>query len=442
MNISKNNLLLLLCIVSTGIVLRIIYFVLEFDTVYSAGTYVQATWMISRGSYSSFREPGFPFLSFLLYSVIGNAALSTKLVSLISGIIAIPLSYFVFKNASLKILSNNENCEKISEYIGLFVSLYYAINANIVMNSVHGLREELITVLLLLIFHSVFLRDNDNLKERVIIILLISFLTLTHFVLGIFTFITILTCFLILKSNIFNLKFKVSKLTMILISISFLLSFMFWTLHCTMVHGDPFYSIAVTRSLEQQYSDYSDNTPLELVNSLIYGLEVGIYTEFEIFMIEIGFVFILLAIFSLIKYHNNKAIFFLGIFLIIILLYLSPFIAFFPRPRLLLFLYPFLFFLGFLIIVDIWFKNKEIVVMNINIKKKNLSMTNNTLFVLFLIFLILAQFFWHISQIIVIISPENTDSLFYFLYLDCLFIENIFLMLLVLFSYHQKSEEI
>ena len=33
-------------------------------------------------------------------------------------------------------------------------------------------------------------------------------------------------------------------------------------------------------------------------NYHVYGLEVGIYTEFEIFMIEIGFVFILLALFS------------------------------------------------------------------------------------------------------------------------------------------------
>ena len=173
-------------------------------------------------------------------------------------------------------------------------------------------------------------------------------------ILGIFTFIVILVCFLILKSNIFELKFNFNNLTMILISISFLLSFMFWTLHCTIVHGDPFYSIGVTRSLEQQYSDYSDNTPIELFNSIIYGLEVGIYTEFEIFMIEIGFVFILLVMFSIIKYHNSKAIFFLGFFLMIVLLYLSPFIAFYPRPRLLLFLYPFLFFLGFLIIVDIY----------------------------------------------------------------------------------------
>ncbi|MFX1257564.1 MAG: hypothetical protein ACFFAN_06890 [Promethearchaeota archaeon] len=446
LNKFKTHIYLIIFII-IGTIIRTVYFVLEFDTIYSAGTYVKAAGMIAKGEYTSFREPTFPFFGFLLILIIQEPNLSVKLVSFISGILVIPTSYFVFRSASLKIFRNdsadNIDIVKKSKYIALLGSFFYTVNAAIVVNSAHGLREELISLLFLLIFYFIFVKDdNETIKDKIIIIILISAFTLIHLTLGIFTFLAIFFCFLVLKSDVFNLKFNISSIKMILISISFLISITGWFIHCTIIHNDPFYTINITRKLEEQYTDYNDKDLPNLINSLIYGLEIGIYTEFEIFMFQIGFIFIILALFSLVRYRNKKEIFFLSFILIINLLYLSPFIAFWPRPRLLLYFYPFIFFLGFLTIVDIWYDNKEIELVRLNFIKKNIPISINLIFILYLIFFILTQIFWHIIQINQLIAIEDPMVIYDNLFYDCLLIQNILLAFLIFFPYFYKKREL
>jgi hypothetical protein len=378
-------------ILVVGIVLRTITFAL-IPIPNDAKGYIKAAESIFNGNYDSFRFPSFPLFVMLFLLVIEDSIVAIKLASLLSGIFAIIASYFVFTKASLIIFGRNEDGIYKSKYVGLLVSFYMSINFFLVYNNGRGLREEFMMVLLILLFYFIFISENcGSLKNLIIVFVLFSIFTLSHITAGIFTFVSILLYYLFSKSkiikNIIKTELKISNLKFFTISISFICSHLFWIIFCTIHFGDPLYTI---NRLRYYWKDNSNmeleiNSLGKIMNLIKYSIENGINRAFLTLFFLIGPIFIFIIILTYFKYLKNAKILFLYLFLFINFLYLSIFLAFNGAYRLLIYFFPFLFFLGSILIMHIWYEKRDAAILNFKIFKKELSISSNLIFLLYLI---------------------------------------------------------
>ncbi len=434
--ISKLNYKFLIIFVA-GIILRIIYFIGFYPVVYpDTQNYIEAAQMYLEIKYYSFREPVFPFFAFVILLFTNDPILSVKLVSVISGILSIYASYFVFKKASLKIFKEDVNKEQKSEYIGLLVSLCYSIDNDLAFNSVMGLREELITLILLLVIYFVFIKDDNNsLKDKIIIVLLFTILTFLHLTASIFTSLAIIIGFFILKVKFFKLNFNTSFFKVLLIILTTTICLSIWFLHCAIVNNDPFFTINDNRTYFRENRNFKDDSFQSLLKSILNGFQYGIFNEFSIISSYISLVFALLAVLSILKFYDTKIVFFLGIILILNFVYLSPFIAVYKSSRLILYFKPFVFFLGWLIIIDIWLKNTEKRTLKLSIFEREIHIPFIFLFVLMNVFLIFAYLFENINYIILNVFQSDEIGLLNDLEHNFIVIFNIILMAIIILPY-------
>ena len=369
-------------ILTIGIILRIHSFIFV-ELAPDSYSYLEAAEGILNGDYNSPRPPSFPLYVSFFIIIVRDSILAIKLASFISAILVIVASYFVFSKLALKFFGDNERGKKKSNLVGLLISLYYSIHNYLIYNNGRALREDFIALLYILLFYYVLLeKKEENWKNNLIITFLIIILTLSHVSTGISTYLAVILFLIISKS--LKVKSKISKLKIFLITVSFICSYSFWLIFCLYKFGDPFY----TMTLKIEW--YSRNSELDLTSfkgifdALFSGFFYGIPKEFSLLFNSIGTIFILLALFTLIYYYNERQFLFLLILMIINFLYLCIFIYFAPNIRLLLYFFPIILYLSFIIIVEIWDKNKDKLILKISIFNKKVLITINKIFILFL----------------------------------------------------------
>ena len=377
-------------ILSVGIVLRIISLIF-LPIPNDARGYIRAAESILAGNYNSFRPPSFPLLIVLFLLLVKDSTLAVKLASFTSGIFTIITSYFVFTKASLRIFGDDKKGEDISKNVGLLVSFYVSINFFLVYNTGLGLREELMMLLLLLIFYYVFLNEDSKvLTNLLILVLLISFFTLVHATAGIFLYISIFCFYTISKlkfvKNILKNEVKISNFRFLIISLSFFSSISFWLIFCAYHFGDPLYTFNMLKFHWRTNSnlDLDIRSPSSIINLLKFSFENGFNREFFTLFYLIGPIFTLIISLTFLKYYKFKQINFIYVFLAINFLYLSIFMAVHGAYRFLIYFFPFLFFLGSIIIIQIWYENKKTEIIHFRIMKKKISVSNNQIFLLYL----------------------------------------------------------
>ncbi len=440
--ISKINYKFLIILVA-GIIIRIIYFIGLYYIVFpDAQDYYNAAQMYFELDYTSFREPVLPFFTFIILIFTKNPVFSVKLVSFIAGILTICASYIVFKRASLNIFKEDINKEQKSEFIGLLVSLCYSLDDEAVFNSVMGLREELISLILILILYFVFIKeDNNSFKDKIVIVTLFVILSFLHITGAIFTSLSVVIGFIIIKFKLLNLNFNISSKNIIIIILTSTICLSIWFLHCAIVNNDPFYTMSVNQKWfrEKKHVKY-DSIP-HLIKFILKGFRYGIFNEFLLLSGNISLFFVALVCLSIINFYKKKIIFFIGIILIFNFVYLCPFIAVYKCSRLILYFKPLIYFLGWLIFIDIWFKNTKNKKLTINILERKFSLPFFFLFLSMIALLILSYLFECINYFIELRTQEEVIIILDDLKNNFILIFNIILLGILILPYLYENKD-
>ena len=354
-----------------GIILRVIA-LFNIDVAWDSYTYLAGSKSIIAFDYNTFRAPGFPIfiIPFLLlprnYPLINtpesrtalvlltnpDLLLTVKLASFTGSILLIFCSYFIFTKASIKIYNLNNNRNKNVEkneisakYVGLIVSCLLSLSLPFIVNSVQGLREELLSLLVIIIFYFTIIKEKMNVRDNIFLAFSMSFLTLTHLTAGIFISLGILLFFLVSKLKFFKFK-SISTYKILIILFASWSSFLFWAYFCELKFGDPLFSLQVQRDFFKDAYDLDLSSLNNIIPALINGLTNGIPLEFYFLFIFNGFVFILLGLYIMVIHIKLKQ--FLFIFLVVGLnfAYLSIFMAVPGDIRLIIYFFPLILYLG------------------------------------------------------------------------------------------------
>jgi hypothetical protein len=362
-----------LIILSLNIVLKLTLFK-DTPLFFDSYTYLGAAQDIMDLNYQSYRAPFFPILIVPFLLLTDNPYLSLKLTSLFCGLGLIIILYFIFSKAAMKVFSRFDyNYKKKVKYVGLFVCFLFSFNLYLLSHSLKGLREELLSILVISIFYFTIVKENMKLQDNILLALSVSFISLTLLTAGIFITMGIILFYLISKLKCFGYK-SIEFKKLLIIIISFILSFFLWTFFNLCKTFPPFYSLEV-QSLWFRLQFSIDITSIEgIINASINTLIFGIPSIFIYSTVLINLVFILLAIYILIKSFRKKQFLFLIFFVGTNLAYLSVFIT---TPRIIIYFFSFFFYLGAIPLVNILFNVK-----NSQIKNKK------SMFYLLMIFLI------------------------------------------------------
>ncbi len=341
MKLTKPDLYFILVLI-LGIFLRILSLIgIEIEP--DSYTYLEGTINIINFEYNALRPPGFPLTIVPFLLLTNNGFFSIKLASFTFSVLTIISSYFIFIKASLKLFgTNDERTNEKSKYIGLIVSFFLSFNLYFINNSGRGLREEFMALTVILIFYIIMVKNKCNLKENISLGSLISFLTLTHLTGGLFITLGILFFYFISKLKYFKFK-TISFRTLLIIFLSFGITFVLWAFFCDIHFGDSLINWHQhNKTFQIKYGiDLStiENVFKALINALIFGLP----SEFIYLGALSSFVFIFLVISILIKNLVKKQ--FLFIFMIggLNFAYLSIFMTI---PRVLIYFFPLIFYLG------------------------------------------------------------------------------------------------
>ena len=446
-------------ILSIGITLQIISLIFA-DLGRDAYAFMSGAVGILEGRYNTDRPPTFPFFILIFYIFIGNSVLSTKLAAFTSGVLLIIASYIVFTKASLKIFGDDDIGQKKSKLVGLMVSFYISISSLFIINIGQGLRESTMSLLYILVFYFIFLVENRNgLRNNILLVLIVSALTLSHVTVGIFLFVSVICFFLITKLKFFKKRitegFTISNIKVFLISLSFILSYLSWLFFCYFYFGDPFYTI----NRQKGWFEGKADTDMSSFNAILIGIGKGLYigsiNQFVGLLYSIGIVFTILGIIALRKYYKEENMLFLFVIIIINFFYLTFFMVMpnlydiiyeimltfnlmkwvIPSTRLILYFYPFLFFIGSLILIDTCYEYRENTILAFNFSNKRYSLTLTSFFIGYLVVYSLRQ--------LLLLNAKGMLNLFPILYDNVidyilLFIFSSFLMIIILFSYHWK----
>ncbi len=376
--------LLTIISIGLGISLRFLSF-LVLPSAPDTGSYVGALELIQTGTYNSFRPPLFPLavLPFLL--MIDDMFLAIKTASLIFGCILLIISYFTF--SSLLPINGEEKSQmqNKSRIFGLVVTLSISVQYLLVYNNGRGLREEFLTIQLVLIFQFLFSKNSNNYtKNTYILCLLFSALVLTHLLVGLFTYLGFLFYFIIVKIRL--KEGKISTLRFVIISLSTIISVLFWFGYCALHFNDPFYTVTYYNSWFKENYTLDISSMEGLISGLIDGLEIGVFLELQKLTYEIGFVFVILIIFTFFTHREKEEIWFLLFILLCNFGFLSVFFAVTPNPRLIITFYPFLFFLAWIPLINL-IERRNNFVLRLNKLPKKRVIRPSEVFVIIYIFL-------------------------------------------------------
>ncbi len=378
-----------------------------------SGNYISGAQELLNGEYLTYRPPVFsifivPFLFFAKEPI-----LAVNLTSFTCGVLLIICSYFVFEKASLKLFCG-EGAETKAKYVGLGVSFFVTFNYYLIYTNGRGLREEAISLLLLLSIYYVFIHDDKLKKKYVFIIsILMVLLTLIHISVGLLFLVSTVLYFIGSKIKLFKKKISNKKFALVFAVIS--LSYGFWMYISFLRFDDPFNTFA-----HKQWWYYS-NTELDLfslegiVTGFFLGFEVGILFEFQELARYIGLVILLTVILSALYYHRQPQIQFLTILVLVNFLLLSVFMAAAPNIRLLVYFFPILFYIGFLFLSNILYHHEDRVLYEMHIFNIGLKIRVKSIFILFLIFFLLSTLLKFAAYIFYLEILLNMGNLAFFL---------------------------
>ena len=341
-----------------GLILRIIALIFLAPNVDVYGYFEGARGIIDL-DYTSHRPPGYPIIIVPFLLLTNNGLLSAKLASLSTGIALIIVSYIIFRKAALKIYNgDSENHQEKAHYIGIFVSALISLNFLFIVNNGSALREDLISLCVILIFYYVIVKDEKNIKSYSILGFLIVFLTLTLLTAGIFLVVGIFIFYLLCKLKWFDYKNIPFEKVGILIfgSIS---SLVFWLLFSYFKFGDPFYNWHSHTTWFKQYTLVNFYSLEGLGLIALRAVTIGLVQILVSLTFYNGFFFIILIFYILKKNINKRQIFFIFIVVGFNFAYLSVFIT---TPRLIMYFFPIFFYLGVFPMIQIYIngaKRKE-----------------------------------------------------------------------------------
>jgi hypothetical protein len=271
--------------------------------------------------------------------------MTAKLGSFTASILLIVCSYYVFRKASLKLLDLKEEKLKTAKYIGLITSFLISFSLPYIINTGRGLREELLALILLIIFYFTIVNDNVNLKSNLGLAISVSYLSLIHLTAGIFIFFGIILFFIVSKLKYF--KFKSISIKKVLITILAIgLTLLLWFFFCNYKFGDPF------KTLQTQSEFFRDTYGLDLssfdkiISALINAIIFGIPSEFYILFTYFGFIFTILSLYVLLRNITKKQFLFIFLVVGVNFAYLSIFMAIPGDIRLIMYFFPLLLYLG------------------------------------------------------------------------------------------------
>ena len=121
------------------------------------------------GSYVLPREPFFPFVIGLFFLLFPNTFLTMRIITSVLGSLSIVLIYLLTR----RIFRNKDVANNYRYSIGLISSCLVCFNYRFVYTDTYGVREQLFSVLLILLLYTLLL---DNIKIRRIFLPLLSFL--------------------------------------------------------------------------------------------------------------------------------------------------------------------------------------------------------------------------------------------------------------------------
>jgi len=387
-NMKKVNLYFLISL-SVGIILRVIALLFLAPNVDMYG-YIEGARGIIEFDYTSHRPPGYPAIIVPFLLLTNNGLLSAKLASFSSGIALIIISYFVFQKATLKIYNNfkAENKKKAS-YIGLFVSAFISLNFLFIVNNGSALREDLISILVLLIFYFIIVEDEGNITIYFILAFLIVFLTLTLLTAGMFLVLGIFVFYLLCKLKWFNFKnIPFQKIGILIIACA--MTVLLWLIFSYFKFGDPFYNWHSHTSWFKTHTIVDLNSIEGIGIIILRGLTIGVIQIFVSLTFYVGFFFTLLILYILKKNIKNRQVFFIFIVVGLNLAYLSIFIT---TPRLIMYFFSILFYIGVFPMVTIYIEWLKISGENTNNESKSMLKTPKILLPAYFITYCLRNFY-------------------------------------------------
>ena len=419
--------------------------------------YIKGAESILKGKYDTDRPPIFPLLILMFLLVTQNSILAARLASFTTGNLLIITLYLVFKKASLEIFANDKNGLKKSKNIGLLISFLISIHFEFVINSGIGLYEELISILYVLFFYFLYIvKEKDSFKNYLILGLLIICLTLIHVSIGVFLFISITFFFLFSKLRYFKInlieKIRISNKKYFFIIFVIVFSYLSWLIFCAFNFGDPFYTINRQKGWFKSNVEINLDSPQGILFAIINGLYFGLLNELVILLYSIGIIFTFSIVLMFLNHNKNEQILFILFIIIFNFLYISIFLTVpnlykiildiilnqnftnyaIPSPRLIIYFFPFLIYVGSIFIVKnlYWFyENKPYI--SISAIKLKIKISN---------FLLLFLCFYTIRHLILINSIINLIYVPYDNILDyvLLFCQGLFLFPLVLLPFLWK----
>ncbi len=401
-------------------------------------TYIRGAVGIIEVFYYSVRPPGFPLLIVLfilltnlifptnnnIVSTYSNYILSAKLASFTSGILLIICSYIIFTKASLKYFGENKKNREKSKYTGLIVSFLISFSLPFIIDSALGLRENLLALLIIIIFYFTIIKEKMKLQDNIFLALSISYLTLTLLTAGLFSTIIIVFFFVISKLKIFKFKFEtISIKKVMIIVLAFILSFFFWLLFSDYRFGNPFYNWKVQNTFYLNLYSSLFSSISSFIQVLLNGILLGIPLEFYFLFVLIGLVFTILSIYILIKNIKKKQFLFIFVFIGVNFAYLSIFVSiigFDLDYRVILYFFPIIFYLGAIELGNI--------IVELNRKHKDLKTFMSFLLIIFLITYLIQRY----------IKAVSLNPIIYWIFF---FINEISLLLLLLCYFLQNKNK-
>ncbi|TXT65856.1 MAG: membrane protein of unknown function [Promethearchaeota archaeon] len=362
-------------------------------------SYMKAATSIIYTNYDSFRPPAYPLLIALIFLLIrifipsndfiityNSLALSARLASLVSGVLLIVCSYYVFSKAAMRLLSE-EKKKEISKYIGFIVSFFLSFSFYFIGYSAIGMRECFLSVLIVLLFYFIIIKEQMNLKDNLSLAFLISWLTLTLLTAGLLSIAGLILFYIISKIKRFQFKFStISKKKLLLLITSFLITFLFWVIFSIYKWDDPFYNWQTQTSIIKTF----ENTEISsiafslkmILETILHSIIIGIPKEFRLLFKLLGFIFSLIFLYVLLKNFKKKPLVFIFFFVGTHFAFLSIFYSFGSLDyRFIMYFFPLLIFLGALPLGRIFYSA-------INEQQKN-SFPTIILFLLFFLTLYL-----------------------------------------------------
>jgi len=346
-----------LIILSINIILKLILFA-STPIFVDSYTYLLGTIDIIKLDYTILRPPGFSIIIIPFFLMTSDIFLSIKFTSFFLGTLLIIISYIVFTKSAKKFFSDNEKGKKKGKYVGLLTCFLISFNLFFLVHNLKGLREELLSILVISIFYYTIVENSGRLHHNIILASLFSLLTLTLLTAGLFITIGIFVFFILSKLKRYSFK-TISNRKIYTIIFSFLLTFLIWTFFTYLKSGNPFRNLNLQSDWFKFYYNIKFSTFEEILKALINALIFGIPSEFIYSFTLIGFIFVLLVLYILIKNFRNKQFLFLIFFVGINLAYLGVFIT---TPRVIMYFFPFFFYVGAIPLVNIMenLKHKEL----------------------------------------------------------------------------------